>query len=213
MRQALLVVLAAFVAANPGTAADVEAPQFTFLKSEVTGKHVAIQPKEEHHRVYFPLQVEHAAKRTAFARVRCKPDGDDAETVQTVYFKVTAAKELWRVYLRAPRHEDKAATYQAEVGYVDGQRADPDVVCGTCAWRVLREGGQVHFVTEVRRADGAVEPVGLPVLVRVAVLIGGAVEFRTEARYARTPVLTVGLDRGAGGSASVNGSGAVRVRE
>jgi hypothetical protein len=188
-------------------------PTFTFIKSESTGKHISIQPKEEHHRIYFPLRVTGTTGRTAFARVRCKPATGDVENLQTVNFKIAGNNELWRVYLRAPRHETETATYQVEVGVVDTGKVDPEVVLGAFAWQVQRAPGEVRFVTEVPNPAGGTVPVTIPIVTRVALAVGGEVRIEMKKSYSLPPKLIIGLDQGMTSTTPVQGGGAVRIFE
>lgn len=87
-------------------------PKFIFVKSTTTKKHIAVQPRDDYHRVYYALRVENCAGKTAFAQVRCRPSKGETETLQSVTLDIKANNELWRVYIRAPKHANVSATYQ-----------------------------------------------------------------------------------------------------
>jgi hypothetical protein len=195
------------------TAAIAADPKFSFVESETTKKHIAVQPKDEHHRVYFPLRVENAKGKAVFARVRCQPEGDKNESVQTVRFDATTDNDLWRVYLRAPRHEDKTATYQVEVGEYNTSNLDPESVRASYTWQVVRSPGKVDFVTNVTGPDGKTRPVmSLPIIHRAAVISGGSVKIVFETVNTGNPDLKFGLDGTAGKDVKVDGSGAFLVK-
>jgi hypothetical protein len=185
-------------------------PKFTFLKSETTEKHIAIQPKDEHHRIYFPLQIENANGKTVFARVRCKTQDGEPEHVQSVSFSSENNKEIWRVYLRAPQYKKETATYQIEVGAVDFDQIDPEQVSAAFGWQVQRHGGRVNFASVIKNAD-LETPVVIPITVRKAVVVGGEVRIVSEKMLPDPPKLIFGLDNKDSANHSVDGSGAIRI--
>lgn len=191
-------------------------PAFTILRSETTKQHVAIQPKDEHHRVYFPLRIENCAGKMAFARIRSKVDKSDQETTSSVQFPVRGNNELWRVHLRAPRYDAPASVYQIEVGVVDWAQLDVEVVRGSAAWQVRRDGPAVSFLTELPNPGGDPLPVSIPLISRTATVEGGEVRIQAVVYHAAiipgTP-LKVGLDQSGQGAQTIHGSGAVQVKE
>jgi hypothetical protein len=204
----------AFLLVSSWTASASAEPKVTFVRSETTKKHIAVQPKEEHHRIYFPLRIEGAAGKTAYAQVRCQPK-TGPETVQTVRFEVAGKSELWTVYLRAPRHDTQHATYQVEVGIYDSRELDPKQTLGQFGWIVGRSGGKASFITS-QKQDGRDVAVSLPIPRRVAKVVGEKIEIVTVPTYGAGPEpegVIFGLDNSLGAGIIVTGSGASRVSE
>lgn len=174
--------------------------EISFVKSTRTGLHVAIQPKQEHHRIYFPIRIKGGAGATMFARIRAQTD-DGTLVSQDVVFKVTADEELWQVFLRTPRFPDLTARYQVEVGRFDRGQVDEYEVLSAFAWKLDRSASSPQF-----------SPTPTNVIVRKPVCEGGVVRIVLETRTFE-PGLEFGLDSSEVAAASVNGSGAVRVME
>lgn len=211
MRQIAPLLVVICIAIIPATAAE---PSFTFVESRLTGKHIAVQPKEEHHRIYFPLRIKECAGKMVFARVRCLPS-DGTVSVSTVHFEIRKDNELWQVYLRAPRHPDRNATYQVEIGYTDPSKLEEYQVLNSYAWHVRRDGKGPQFVTEDILSNGERRPVTLPLVVREAVLVGGKFTIILKTMMAghySDPNFKFGLDD-SGRAISYDGSGAEKVAD
>lgn len=111
---------------------------FTFVQCSETGKHVAVQPKADYHRVHFHVRVQGKRDRRLYGRVRFRPVDGEESTVTTI-FRPTTNNEVWSMYFRVPRFAKRTATYQIELGEHQPSQLNEYSTRTSFAWQIPRD--------------------------------------------------------------------------
>jgi hypothetical protein len=198
-----LVACASLAWQPPGS----DEPAFTFVQSQLTGKHIAVQPMTDYHRVYTVIRVRNCEGKRVYGRVRCQPSDADPEKASTMIFStefsIASNNEIWKLYFRVPRFASKTATFQLEFGEIEPLEVNDHVLRTSFGWRVDRDNpGPARFVHDL----GSGNVVSMTTRLKIAIIEGGEIKIRYA--YGAPAPETVALEYGftsQGAMSSVDG--------
>lgn len=204
-----VIVFLSTLAAQPPAGNPAE---LTFVESTTTLKHIAIQPRRDHHRIHFLLRARGLDDRRLYASVHCYlPDAEEPankKSVHTVFFTPTTDNQLFAVYLRTPKFAHDTAEYQVHLGEHIPDR--PDLCVGGFrpmngfTWRVTRStGGATFHPLEDEN------PLPVDLQYSIAKIVGGEIHVESRVRAIRA-MLKFGVDR-THDQADIDGTWIVRV--
>jgi len=153
----------------PAGVAFAQNATLSFIKSPTTGKHVALQPRDDHHRIQALVRVKGGGGQLFEAELACLSHG--RFTSDMVKFYVLKSDQTWAIFLRTPKRPNESAQYTIEVrpaSDAGGKRL-------VYAWKIERmpdgtanivkppngQTSQIPYVVSTpipgRKADGTIE--------------------------------------------------------
>ncbi|QDV34519.1 hypothetical protein [Tautonia plasticadhaerens] len=209
----MAVALPGILAAAVAGAAAPEYPEIQFVQSSQTGLHVALQPFDDHYRIYFLAQVGDWAGRQVFARIRCEAGpgqpGGGHEWATSTIVEVETDDDVWAFSFRVPKFRQWDAAYQVEVGpYRPYEVNDLDVQGGKVfAWEVARDQAGDADIRDTR-PDGS--RISLPTWTKVPIIEGGQVRVTYRDGVGYPPPRPVPLEFGVVEAGPMDGERMVR---